>query len=375
MRSLERGRRHETLGTHIGRIAYAYGFTASPVALSKKALANAGNEISDRTKAAMALMSAIASPHGNAGAAPMPAQAWGVAQKGSGTVITFAITSTKEAIAHALIVKTALSIAEIAGYTDLSVGISSVGDAESRKRFTRELTNFFRKNLDALSPELRQVAARNPDEAYRMLLRESHPLLARAPRSIDYLSENSRRTMLSALSLFESVGIPYTLEGRLPAEPNIHSEILFSIVGTAKSGSRHEIASGGRYDDHFRRERGKPESAVAIAIEIGGRVVCDSIEEQPSCFVVHVGEQAKLRAFSVLEALWRARISVGQALMAENLREQTERGSLSNTRYLAIIGQRETLDNTVIVRSVSTQTQTIIPVDKLVGYVTRSHRE
>ncbi len=365
MRNFERGRRFESLGNNIARIAYAYGFSAAPIPLSKKSVADAGSDM--KTAAAMALMS-------NAKAPAQSAQSWGLARKGAGTVIAFSVTGARQTIAHAIVVKTALSVAELSGYTNLSVSISSVGDAESKKRFSREWGNFFRKNHEALAPEMRQVAAANPDAAYRALVEKNDPLLLRAPRSIDYLSESSRKNMLAILSLFESVGIPYTMEARLVAEPGVQSEILFAIDGTNRRGERARIASGGRYDEHLKREHGTNDSAVAISVEVPERLDLEAHEEEPSCFVVHVGDAAKLRAFSVLEALWRAHMAVGQALMAENLRDQILKGAESRARYVAIIGQREALDNTVIVRTVATQMQTTLPLEKLSGYVSRSRR-
>lgn len=368
MRSLERGKRYESLASDIARIAYAYGFSAAPVAISKKVLADFRPEGDAKTAAAMALMDTGSTP------AKIPAQSWGLARRGAGTVIAFAITATREAIAHAIVVKTALSIAELSRYADLTVLISSVGDLESRKRFTHELANFFRKHHDAVPPELKHLAAHNPDAAYRALVEKNDEALSRAPRSIDYLSESSRKTMLSALSLFESVGIPYVIHPRLPASPGVHSEILFAIEGTDKSGNRVRIATGGRYDEHMKHERGKPGNAIAISIEVPERVDYEAPKEKPLCFVVRVGDAAKLRAFPVIEALWRANIAVGQALMAQNLREQMLEGADVKAKYIAIIGQREALDNTVIVRNTATQMQTTIPLEKLSGYVLRGHR-
>lgn len=366
MRNLERGQRYESLGTNIARIAYAYGFSAPPVALSKKSVA--APAMSDiKTAAAMALVSNTKTP-------AQSAQSWGMARKTGGTVIAFAVSGARQSIAHAIVVKTALSVAELSGYSNLSVSISSVGDAESRKRFARELGNFFRKNHEALAPEALQLAGTNPEAVYRTLVEKNDPLIARAPRSIDYLSETSRKNMLSILSLFESAGIPYNLDARLIAEPNVHSEILFAIDGTDKRGNKIRIASGGRYDEHVRHERGKSESAVAISIEVPERIDAETHEDEPACFVVHVGDAAKLRAFSVLEALWRAHVAVGQALMSENLREQMQKGTDSKAKLLAIIGQREALDNTVIVRSTTTQIQVTLPMDKLSAYVSRNRK-
>ncbi len=367
MPTLERGKRYESLGNNISRIAYAYGFRANPVAISKKTLNDVAENADAKTAAAMALMNT------NSDVKP-GTQAWGVARHQRGTVIAFTIMATRQAIAQAIVVKTALSIAELSGYADLSVLISSVGDLESRKRFTRELTNFFRKHHDETTPELRQLAAHSPDIAYRTMVEKNDPLLSRAPRSMDYLSESSRKSMLATLSLFESIGIPYAMNPRLVAAPGIQSELLFAIEGTDKRGERVRVATGGRYDEHVKHVHSKAENAVAISIELPERVECEPMDEAPVCFVVHVGDAAKLKAFSVLEALWRAHVIVGQALMGESLREQMIEGGRAKTKYLAIIGQREALDGTVIVRNALTQMQSTIPLEKLTGYVAKGHQ-
>ncbi len=364
MRSLERGKTRESLEQSIARIAYAYGFTAQPAAIPKRALA-AANTTDSKTAASTALVSLAESGKG-------PAQAWGVSRKGSGTLLSFGIFSTRHAIAPAIVVKTALSIADVAGFTELSVLVSSVGDAESRKRFTRELGNFFKKHPEAIPEDLKQVVPHDPDLAYRTMLNRKDAAVEQMPRSIDYLSESSRKTMLAALSLFESVGIAYSIQSRLIAEPGIESELLFAIEGTDKRGERVRIATGGRYDESAKRARGnQAEPAVAMSLEIQGRVDVDMLEEEPACFIVHVGDAAKLRSFALLEALWRAHVAVGQALMLENLRDQVQKGTESGSKFIVIIGQREALDNTAIVRSVATQVQTTVSIEKLATHVNR----
>jgi histidyl-tRNA synthetase len=364
LHTLERGKRYESLDKNIARIAYAYGFSAPPVALSRKHMANVPDGVDAKTGASLALISAS-----DAGTL----QSWGVQRHGQGSVISFSVSGARHPVAHAIVLKTALAIAEQAGYTDLSVSISSVGDQESRKRFTRELTNFFRKQQEALTADLRHLAARDPDAAYQEMLRTKHELAQRAPRSIDYLSEASRKTMLSTLTLLEAVGIPYAMNARLVAYQGVNAELVFAIEGTAKNGERVTIASGGRFDEFSKRER-KSGPAVAVSVELGKRVECDEVSETPACFVVHVGDAAKLKSFAVIEALWRAHVAVGEALLAENLRDQIQKGASVRSRYLAIIGQREALDGTVIVRNTGTQMQTVLPADKLAMYVSRGHR-
>lgn len=359
MQSFEKGKQFESLDESIARIAYAYGFTGAPVVIPKK-YAQSGDAADRDASLSIALLK-------NAGNTAAPTPTWGVAKGAKRTsLLSFAMLSTKHPIAHAVVVKTVLAVAERAGFTDLSVLVSSVGDNESKKRFTRELATFFKKNAEELSPAIRQIAAHDPDKAYRSLLSSNDPLLSRAPRRIDYLSENSRKTMLETISLFESVHIPYELESGLPATPDVHAELLFAIEGTDAKGNRTRIASGGRFDEYLKANGKENESAVSMSVTVPVTVNINEVEDEPTCFVVHVGDAAKLKTFTVVEELWKANLLVGQVVLAENLRQQMERAREAHAKNVVIIGQREALDRTAIVRSLRTQIQSTVSVDDLV---------
>ncbi len=364
------------------QVASAYGFTSPAITLSRRAIADQG-DVDHHTAAVMALLSATpAGLPAQAGGKPhemteaisrgKPAQSWGLTKKGGGTTLTFSVTSGRHSLSHALVVKTALSIAELSGFEECQVMVSSVGDGESRRRFTRELTSFFKRNSDALSGDTKESATKDPDAAYRALLASDDSLRERLPRPIDYLSENSRKVMMDTLALFESVGIAYTLAPHLPSAPGIESELLFAVTGMQK-GVRSVVAEGGRFDEFANKKIGAT-AAVGIAVTVPQEVELDEEFEQAQCYVVHVGEAAKLKAFTLLEALWRARVSVRQALLAETLREQMERAKMLGVPYIAIIGQREALDNTVIVRSSTSQMQASVTVDKLIQSINRSRK-
>jgi histidyl-tRNA synthetase len=311
----------------------------------------------------------------NVPASAKSVQVWGGARGAHGTVLSFGTVGTRSAIGNAIIVKTALSIAERAGFQSPSLSVTSVGDNESKKRFTRELGNFFKKHLESIPQQFKSKALSDPDPVYRELAAKKDPVVERAPRSIDYLSESSRKVMMDTLALFESVGIPYTIDARLEHEPNTHAELVFGIDALQKDGSKTRVAVGGRYDENAKKMFGvQGDAPTAISLLLPKIVDLESVDEAPSCFVVHVGDAAKLKAFVLLDALWKAHIAVTQILMADNFKDQIERGKLSGAKYLAIIGQREALDNTVIVRNMTTQMQTTVPADKLEGTLARAHR-
>ena len=307
--------------------------------------------------------------------AHQPTQVWGMARKSGATTLSFTILASRHAIAHALVIKSALSVAELAGYTDLLVAVSSIGDTESRRRFQRELGSFFKKNAHLIEPELGRLGAASPEAAYKEVLSRGGELATRLPKPIDSLSENSRKTMVDSLHLFESLKIQYQLEAHLPSTSSVHAELLFAVSGVNKKGAREVIATGGRLDELMKkREKSPIGHAVGMSLTVPEQLDISEPDAELSCFVVHVGDAAKLKAFTVMDALWRANIAVQEALMADSMRDQMDRAKKLGAKYIAIIGQREALDNTVIVRNVATGIQGPIPLDKLAGAVSRATR-
>lgn len=357
MRSLERGRRYESINNSVSRLAYAYGFAAPALSLPRK--------LAGGVSASLALLKQALQGANQV----QPTQVWGAARgpKGS-SMLSFAVIASRHAAAHALTIEVARAIAAASGLRDVTVLVSSAGDQESKRRFARELTNFFRKRVNDLPEEVKHDAAHDPEAAYRALIVMNHALVQDAPHRIDYLSENSRKVMLDTLALFEAAGIPYSIEPALPADPAEMSELIFALEGADARGNRARVAVGGRYDEFLKRA-GRDMSAVSMTLSVPDHVDPETVEEAPACFVVHVGDVAKLKLFLILRSLWASPFLVGEALMLGTLREQMDTARASGARYIAIVGQREALDGTIIVRSTATQLQTVIPMEKLTSYL------
>lgn len=360
----ERGISRESLDKSIARIAGAYGFTTPVVQLSRKSLQDVG-DVDHDTRAAVALIKSITP-------AKKTAQIWGSTKKNGSTTLSFTVLASRHAISHALVVKTATSILDLAGFTDIIVGVSSIGDQESRRRFVRELQSFFRKHASALSPEITKQSQHDPEAAYRELLAEGGELSEKLPRPIDYLSENSRKTMVDTLHLFETVGIEYELRPHLPSARGIHSELLFAVSAVDTKGNRVIAATGGRMDELMKKSGSSVGHSVGLSLTVPDTVDAEPGTDKISCFVVHVGEAAKLKSFKMIEALWRADVAVREALLAESLRDQMDEAKRLGAKYIAIVGQREALDGTVIVRNVESGMQQSIPSDRIATLVGRA---
>lgn len=366
MRTLERGPRRESLDAVVMSVAQTYGFTTSPVSITRNDL----GDVPDNVDRDTALVATITRKMGHV---TQTVQAWGTAKKGGGTNIVFAAASPKLSIAQAFVVKAALATVEAAGFEHPLVLISSVGDAESRRRYVRELGNFFKKHGKDLPEEVADTAHKSPDDAVRILIESEHPLGESLPRTIDYLSESSRKIMLETITLFEALEIRYELDSRLPYAPDFERELIFAVVAEDRKGNMVRIASGGRFQEEVRGKKKEKTELVGMSVTLDESLDIRGAgaAPAPACFVLHIGEAAKMRAFTLLDSLWRAQVALDQALLSNTIAEQTEKAKGSGAKYYAIIGQREALDDTIIIKNAATQLQETISIDKFISRMSR----
>src|SRR3989338_5854864 len=117
--------------------------------------------------------------------------------------------------------------------------INSMGDKETRSRFARELTTFFRKHGATLPEDYVNCTKRDVFEAAELLATMDANSL---PSPTDHLSEASRKHFESVLEYLESTETPYELSPNLLSRGASWTETCFDLRGDERSqawGSRY----------------------------------------------------------------------------------------------------------------------------------------
>jgi histidyl-tRNA synthetase len=158
------------------------------------------------------------------------------------------------------------------------------------------------------------------------------------------------------------------------------SHSLFEISSVdAETGVRVPLAFGGRYDPLASRFTRAPAygALLSITCELRGKTrvkremrKADS-HVQPAIYFAHLGTEARRRVLSVLEMLRRSEIPVHQGIWHERIGEQMMTARRLATPYILIMGHKEAMEGTVLVREVATNSQDAIPLPELPGYLKR----
>ncbi|HEX8591378.1 MAG TPA: His/Gly/Thr/Pro-type tRNA ligase C-terminal domain-containing protein [Candidatus Paceibacterota bacterium] len=277
-------------------------------------------------------------------------------------VIQFHALGVDHCIADAVLMRAVRSLLQDLTKTDLSIRLNSMGDKETRSRFARELTTFFRKHGGSLPENCVNCAKRDVFEAAELLALADADVL---PSSTDHLSEASRKHFESVLEYLESTDTPYELAPELLSRGSSWTETCFEIRANEKVhawGSRYLEFARAFWKTHL------PSIGAVIRISTDARETVPAMKPAgaPRFVFVHIGEEAKRECMKMADNLRRARIPLSQAIGIQSLSEQMRYVETLNPQYVLIMGRKEAIERSVILRDRNTYTETFIPLDSLV---------
>jgi histidyl-tRNA synthetase len=288
------------------------------------------------------------------------------------------IIGSSGAIAEATLIQTGRIMLADMGYAKTAIEINSVGDKESISRFTRELINYYRKHINDMTPECRQMFKRDAFELLGSRDESCKELNARAPRSMDFLSETSRRHLEDILEYLEALDIPYIINNNLIGNRKYCTETIFSIINTNTEDKtlkdRRILGIGVRYNGLAKRLSAKRDiqgvglSLLTTEQDPGLRKPVTKIK-RPLASFLQLGTESKLLSLGIIEKLRQAKIPLYLSLAKDRLGAQVSSIEKYHTPYMIVMGKKEAVDRTAIVRHTDTHSQDIVSLEELPAHM------
>jgi histidyl-tRNA synthetase len=291
------------------------------------------------------------------------------------------IIGASKSIAEATLIHTARTILAEEGYKNISVEINSIGDKDSIAKFTRDLTAYYRKNINDMHAECRQLLKKDPFALLSCTEEKCRKINDDAPKSVTFLSEASRNHFKEVLEYLETLDIPYHINNSLIGNRKYCTETIFTIMdqdhvaGNHAAGKGHRIlAVGVRYDGLAKKMALKREVqgvGLSFLIKNNHADLRKDVKKtrKPQISFVQLGFESKLLSLGVLELLREAKIAVYQSLAKDRLGAQVSMIEKNHIPYTIIMGQKEALEKSVIVRDTETHAQESVPLEDLAAYM------
>lgn len=292
------------------------------------------------------------------------------------------IIGSGKSIADAMIIRLMLIILKDAGLGNLTLEINSLGDRDCRPTFRRELVNYYKKQARRLCPDCRERLKANPLRLLDCKNPKCQELKSEAPNAVGYLCSACKQHFKEVLEYLETMDINYTLNNNLVRGLDYYTRTVFEISEPADAAAGEPaaalaLAGGGRYDD-LASALGTRKAAPAVGGAIGLDRVIESpnfnrptprVLKKPKIFFIQLSLEAKMKSLEVIEILRRARLPVAHSLSKDSLSVQLAMAEKMKIPQALILGQKEVIDGTVIVRDLNSRSQATVKLNDLAEYL------
>ena len=260
------------------------------------------------------------------------------------------------------------------GLKDLALEINSIGEEACQRVYEEALAGY----LSGKKYELCDACSEHLKGRVLNVLRcenlDCQALTAEAPTILDYLDPKSHKHFTNILEALDEMGIPYQLN-HLYSGPEGHSRTNFVIKQKTKTGSL-VLGEGGYHDGVIQNICGKNfcsfgfyGSLQKVYDLLTASRVTVSREQSSEVFLVPLGELASKKALRLFRDLISSKISVYDHFGDAGVKNQLKAAQTFKAPIALIMGQKEAMDEMVILRDVKSGMQEVISYDKIVEEV------
>jgi histidyl-tRNA synthetase len=178
----------------------------------------------------------------------------------------------------------------------------------------------------------------------------------------------------------DELEIPFEIDPNLVRGLDYYTKTVFELfAGPVEEGTKKKaLGGGGRYDGLVKLLGGEDTPAVGFAIGMD-RVVNEMKKmgaktyraPQARVFLAQLGNFAKRKSLRMFESLERNGIIVAESFGRGSLKSQLKIADRLRVDITLILGQKEAIDGTVIVKEMASGMQETINANKLVDEVKR----
>ncbi|MDD3190106.1 MAG: histidine--tRNA ligase [Candidatus Pacebacteria bacterium] len=280
----------------------------------------------------------------------------------------------------AQIIYLAWKIFQKLGLRDVSIQINSIGCPTCRNKYKKLLTDYYDMKINKLCVDCKRRLEKNPMRLLDCKEEKCLQVAAGAPQIIDNLCDDCNTHFKSVLEFLDELEIPYVLNPSLVRGLDYYTRTVFEIWADGDEGESRQAAlgGGGRYDGLVELLGGEPTPAVGFSFgveRVADKVMKMGLDLEPKVvkdvFLVQLGDMARKKVMKIFDKLVDNNILVGESLGKGSIKSQLRTANKVRAKLALIVGQKEAIDGTVIIRDMDSGMQETVILENIVEDVRR----
>ncbi|MFC1630076.1 histidine--tRNA ligase, partial [Patescibacteria group bacterium] len=284
----------------------------------------------------------------------------------------FEVIGDKNPAIDAQVVQIFYNILKELKFKKIMVEVNSIGDSQCRPYYKKLLVSYLKYRMDSLCVNCRKRVKENPLAVLDCKEEKCQRIRSQAPQIIDHLCDECHRHFREFLEFLDELDLPYNLNPYLVRGLDYYTKTVFEIFEEGDS-QKKALVGGGRYDNLCKILGGEPTPACGGAAGIE-RIVEILRERAPKTpyiqsqriFLAQLGALAKRRSLKLFEEFRKNKVQVAESLGRDSLKAQLKAADRMEAQYTIILGQKEVLEGTAIIRDMKTGKQDTVKLEKMV---------
>ena len=264
---------------------------------------------------------------------------------------------------------------------DINIKLNSIGCVECRPRFKENLMVYLKTKKSKLCTVCKKRLLKNPLRILDCKEESCQEIVKGSPQIVDWLCDECKNHFTKVLEYSDELDIPYEPDPYLVRGLDYYTRTVFEIwpANSEDSPSRQiALGGGGRYDDLIGDLSGKDTPACGMGLGIERMIIKlkenkTEVAKKPEfdVFVAQLGEKARIRSLNLFEKLREEGYRVAESLSKSSLRGQLDMANKLGVKIALIMGQKEVLDGTILMRDMDSGIQEEMDYEKIVKELKR----
>lgn len=262
---------------------------------------------------------------------------------------------------------------------DIVLQINSIGCPACQEEYKKVLVDYYKTRRNALCEDCKKRLLKNPLRLLDCKQEDCQTLATGAPQIVDHLCEECHEHFVKVLENLDEVEVPYNLNPRLVRGLDYYTRTAFEVWPGKmedKEAAQLALGGGGRYDQLIESLGGRPTPAIGYAggferliIKIKEQAIPVPEEKAPDIFVAQLGDLARKKSLRLFEELRKSGLKITETFSKDGMKEQMATANRLGVRFTLILGQKEMMDGTIILRDMESGIQETIDYQKIIAEV------
>lgn len=259
---------------------------------------------------------------------------------------------------------------------NIVVEVNSIGDNQCRPYYKKLLLSYFKSRTLSLCPDCRRRLKDNPLRILDCKEEKCQKIISQAPQIIDHLCESCHSHFKTVLEFLDEIELPYQLNPYLVRGLDYYTKTVFEMGFESEKNKEKtdSVLGGGRYDLLIKLLGGEQTPATGGALGIdrlvyllkSNQIKIPYRSANLPVFIAQLGITAKAKGLKLLEDFRKSKIQAAASLGRDSLKAQLKIADKLKVKYALLLGQKEVLEGTIIIRDMKTGKQKTVALEKAV---------